>query len=137
VRSVFGGVRVRQVNSYFAFEAMRKVGRIRGEVSFGFRFPDRNQWLNAKCVASDESHFQAMRPRHAAALTLMGWYLTVRHTRGIYRDLWEPVSQWKIVQCFDPATACGACAANCRCRRLRATRRTRIECSKGLQCAGC
>ena len=49
-----------------------------------------------------------MNLRHAAALALMGWYLTVPPTVGPYRrlDLRVPVSQWKVVQRFDTATTC-------------------------------
>jgi len=42
----------------------------------------------------------------AAALGLTGWYLMVPPYVGNYRDLWAPVSQWKIVQRFDTPTAC-------------------------------
>ena len=50
-----------------------------------------------------------MRLRHTAALALMGWYLIVPpYTLPYYnqRDLWVPVSQWKIVERFETATAC-------------------------------
>jgi hypothetical protein len=45
---------------------------------------------------------------HAAGLTLMGWYLIVPPYVRPYRDsdLRAPLSQWKIVERFDTATAC-------------------------------
>ena len=50
-----------------------------------------------------------MKIRHAAAFALMGWYLIVPpyvlpHINE--RELWAPVSQWKIIEHFDTATAC-------------------------------
>ena len=47
-----------------------------------------------------------MKIGHAAALALMGWYLIVPPYVWPYneRDLWAPVSQWKIVQRFDNPT---------------------------------
>jgi hypothetical protein len=49
-----------------------------------------------------------MNLRHAAALALIGWYLIVPPYLAPfnYRDLWAPVSQWKIVQGFDTPTGC-------------------------------
>lgn len=49
-----------------------------------------------------------MRFRHAAALALVGWYLIMPPTVGPYLrlDKSAPVSQWKIVEHFDTATAC-------------------------------
>src|SRR5215469_6650420 len=46
--------------------------------------------------------------RHAATLTLVGWYLIVPPYVWPYsqRDLRVPISQWKIVQRFDTATPC-------------------------------
>ena len=49
----------------------------------------------------------AMNVRHSAAL--VGWYLLVpAYTLPYYnqRDLWAPVSQWKIVERFETATGC-------------------------------
>jgi hypothetical protein len=49
-----------------------------------------------------------MNLRHAAALALVGWYLMVPPTVGPYLrlDLRVPVSQWRVVQLVDTATAC-------------------------------
>jgi hypothetical protein len=48
-----------------------------------------------------------MNLRHATALALMGWYLMVPpFVHYDPRELWAPVSQWKIVERFDTATAC-------------------------------
>ena len=49
-----------------------------------------------------------MNMRDAAALALMGWYLMVPPYVWPYsqRELWAPVSQWKIVERFETATAC-------------------------------
>jgi hypothetical protein len=50
-----------------------------------------------------------MKLCHVAGPVLMGWYLIVPpYMLPHYnqRELWAPVSQWKIVQRFDTATAC-------------------------------
>ena len=49
-----------------------------------------------------------MSLRHSAALALMGWYLMVPPYVWPYkqRDLTVPISQWKIVACFDTSNLC-------------------------------
>jgi hypothetical protein len=55
-----------------------------------------------------------MKPRHAAALALIGWYLmtppalTGASTLGapVYTDVDAPISKWNIVESFDSARAC-------------------------------
>ena len=50
-----------------------------------------------------------MKLYHAAAVAFAGWYLIVPpYVLPHYnqRELWAPVSQWKIVEHFDTATAC-------------------------------
>jgi hypothetical protein len=49
-----------------------------------------------------------MNLRHAAELALVGWYLIMPPTVGLYLrlDKSAPDSRWHIVQSFDTATAC-------------------------------
>jgi hypothetical protein len=52
-----------------------------------------------------------MNPRHAAALSLVGWYLLAPPVREVHQDLdeWdasEPLSKWKLVDSFDTADQC-------------------------------
>ena len=55
-----------------------------------------------------------MKPRHAAALALVGWYLMtptvirpdkVTHTR-VYDNWWAPISAWTINGSYDSAAEC-------------------------------
>jgi len=48
-----------------------------------------------------------MKPRHATALALVGWYLMV--PPSVSRNLalvYTPLSEWKIVDTFDSESAC-------------------------------
>jgi hypothetical protein len=51
-----------------------------------------------------------MKPRHAAALALVGWYLMSApvdpHTMKF--DTAEPIKNWKLLDSFDSAAACEA-----------------------------
>jgi hypothetical protein len=50
-----------------------------------------------------------MKPRHAAALALVGWYLLVPPSAFRVSDLasgLEPLSQWLQIGSFDSANAC-------------------------------
>jgi hypothetical protein len=48
-----------------------------------------------------------MKPRHAAALALVGWYLMVPPTtKNHVVHYEEPISGWQIIDSFDTAQAC-------------------------------
>ncbi len=51
-----------------------------------------------------------MKPRHAAALALVGWYLMmppfVRTGNEVYPDDDAPLSKWRMAGSFDSAGAC-------------------------------
>jgi len=56
---------------------------------------------------------QEMKPRHAAALALVGWYLMIpplqsanRDDPSGPRDLHAPISQWDQVSAYDSAAKC-------------------------------
>jgi hypothetical protein len=48
-----------------------------------------------------------MKPRHAATLALLGWYLMVPPPYG-WLSPDAPIAQWKEWQAFDTATQCEA-----------------------------
>ena len=55
-----------------------------------------------------------MRPSHAAALALVGWYLMTPPTTGnpkpFEHDVTAPLSRWTVDQAFDTAAECeGRC----------------------------
>ncbi len=61
----------------------------------------------------------AMKPRHAAALALVGWYLMiappqVQQGSVIGADLLAPLSQWANVHAFETADQCEADKSNYR-----------------------
>jgi hypothetical protein len=47
-----------------------------------------------------------MKPRYAAALALVGWYLMVPPPKSDGADLQWPLSEWASLQGFDTATEC-------------------------------
>jgi len=47
-----------------------------------------------------------MKPRHAAALALVGWYLMVAPRDGELNPIKAPLSAWEQSQAFDSAKAC-------------------------------
>jgi hypothetical protein len=56
-----------------------------------------------------------VKPRHTAALALLGWYLMMPTPNGDNSLRYEPqlpLSKWRIVQSFDSAYACDASLAD-------------------------
>jgi hypothetical protein len=50
---------------------------------------------------------RAMKPRHAAALALVGWYLLMPPLRGAgHPDDQAPISAWTVFRKFDSTAAC-------------------------------
>lgn len=56
-----------------------------------------------------------MKPRHAAALALVGWYLMLPPTAGVPGFPLQrtpndnaPLSKWTVLQAYDSAAACNA-----------------------------
>jgi hypothetical protein len=47
-----------------------------------------------------------MKPRHAAALALVGWYLIVPPGSNPDTVYYKPYSQWKVISTFDSEAAC-------------------------------
>ncbi len=47
-----------------------------------------------------------MRPRHAAALALVGWYLMLPPIVNDQPDTTQPLNTWDIWRSFDTATGC-------------------------------
>jgi hypothetical protein len=47
-----------------------------------------------------------MKPRHAAALALVGWYLMVPPGSNPVTGYWKFLSQWKVIGTFDSESTC-------------------------------
>lgn len=57
--------------------------------------------------SSRRDYYVGMKPRHAAALALMGWYLMLPPTIGRDQALvYEPLSEWKLVDRFKSERGC-------------------------------
>jgi hypothetical protein len=47
-----------------------------------------------------------MKPRHAAALALVGWYLMAPPLEGPNVDPFAPLSKWVVIKAYATPTAC-------------------------------